>query len=734
LAQYQVGFQTTIYDWSKTNWVLKADPTWNTFATNLPVGPNGMTIRVNSQGLFDVVDPTSGTSTSTSVTSSASSSVFGQAVTFTAVVNPTTPVAGTPTGPVTFRDGNNILGTGTLDSTGTATFSTSALGVGTHTITASYGGDSTFATSSTQTSQRVSQLTTAVALNSPGSPSVFSQLVTFTAIVSANAPGSGIPTGTVTFLDGSTALGTGTLDSTGKATFSTSALGVGSHTITATFGGDANSAASSSGQITQGVTQAPTITTAVSSASPSLLGQLVTFTATVNGNFSVTPSGVVTFFDGSTALGSGTLDSAGKAVFSTSALSTGSHTITVSYAGSVSFSTSSAQITQTVSQSQATSTTLTSSANPSVFGQSVTFTATVSAGGSLVTSGAVTFLDGSTLLGTGSLNSSGVAKFSTSILVAGNHTITATYGGSTAFAASVGQLTQAVNLASTSASVTSASTSVYGQLVTIAATITTMAPGSGIPTGTVTFLDGSTVLGTGTVNSSGKATFSTSTLTAGKHKISVSYGGSADSAVSTASMTQTVKQPATTTTVTSSASKSVYGQAVTFTARVSSSWAVATGSVVFMNGKTILGKVTLDSTGRATLTTAALGIGSHTITVSYAATTNFGGSSSSMTQTVNKASTLATLTSSAATSVFGQSVTFTVVVTSVAPGTGIPTGKVTFMNGSTVLGTVVLDATGKATFTTSALSIGSHSISVSYAGNANDAASTGILSQLTTAS
>jgi hypothetical protein len=58
LAQYQVGFQTTIYDWSKTNWVLKADPTWNTFATNLPVGPNGMTIRVNSQGLFDVVDPT----------------------------------------------------------------------------------------------------------------------------------------------------------------------------------------------------------------------------------------------------------------------------------------------------------------------------------------------------------------------------------------------------------------------------------------------------------------------------------------------------------------------------------------------------------------------------------------------------------------------------------------------------------------------------------------------------
>ena len=81
---------------------------------------------------------------------------------------------------------------------------------------------------------------------SSANPSVFGQSVTFTATVTANAPGSGTPTGTVTFMDGSTTLGTGTLNGSGVATFSTSGLSVGSHSITAVYGGDTDFTTSTS--------------------------------------------------------------------------------------------------------------------------------------------------------------------------------------------------------------------------------------------------------------------------------------------------------------------------------------------------------------------------------------------------------------------------------------------------------------------------------------------------------
>src|SRR5439155_25093370 len=82
--------------------------------------------------------------TTTGVTSSARQSVSGQAVTFTATVKAQSTGAGTPTGTVTFKDGPSILGTGTLDGSGQARFTISTLAVGSHSITASYGGDATF--------------------------------------------------------------------------------------------------------------------------------------------------------------------------------------------------------------------------------------------------------------------------------------------------------------------------------------------------------------------------------------------------------------------------------------------------------------------------------------------------------------------------------------------------------------------------------------------------------------
>src|SRR6185369_8936805 len=119
-----------------------------------------------------------------------------------------------------------------------ATFSTSALSVGGHTITAVYEGDNNFATStSSELLQTVSQAGTETALDSSDNQSAFGQSVTFTATVTATEPGDGTPTGTLTFKEGGAALGTGTLSS-GSATFSTSTLSIGDHTVTAVYEGD----------------------------------------------------------------------------------------------------------------------------------------------------------------------------------------------------------------------------------------------------------------------------------------------------------------------------------------------------------------------------------------------------------------------------------------------------------------------------------------------------------------
>jgi Bacterial Ig-like domain (group 3)/Putative Ig domain len=125
------------------------------------------------------------TPTVTALTSSANPSTTGQSVTFSVVVS--SGAAGTPTGTVTFMDDTTTLGTSTLDATGTATFATSGLAAGTHSITAAYGGDAVFAASS---SAILSQMVTGPAdftlSTQPGSATIQAgQTATFTITASA---------------------------------------------------------------------------------------------------------------------------------------------------------------------------------------------------------------------------------------------------------------------------------------------------------------------------------------------------------------------------------------------------------------------------------------------------------------------------------------------------------------------------------------------------------------------
>jgi hypothetical protein len=269
------------------------------------------------------------------------------------------------------------------------------------------------------------------------------QTVTLTAAVSSQSS-TNIPTGPVTFLNGSTSLGTATLDASGVATFNTTALPVGADSITASYGGDSSDTASTSEAVTVTIATGLSVTNTVLTASAATINpdQSVTFTATVSPQTgSTVATGTVTFLDGSTSLGSAQLNASGVATFSTTTLAAGMHSITASYSGdSKNAGSVSAAVSVTVTAAPtgvATKTALTASATQVTAGQSVTFTATVTPqSGSGVPTGTVTFLDGSTSLGTGPLNASGVATFSTTTLAAGSQSITASYGGDTNNAAS----------------------------------------------------------------------------------------------------------------------------------------------------------------------------------------------------------------------------------------------------------------------------------------------------------
>jgi hypothetical protein len=172
-----------------------------------------------------------------------------------------------------------------------------------------------------------------------------------------------------------------------------------------------------------------TVVALASSANPSSYAQPVTFTATATSGVGIIPTGVVNFNDGSTTIGSGTLNASGVATFSTSSLAVGTHSMVAAYLGdSNNPSANSPPLSQVVSRA-ATTTTVTSSLNPSTYGKPVRFTAAVSFSNGTPPNGeSVDFHDGQTELGTGTL-SNGTATFATPKLRAGVHHIWASYAG-----------------------------------------------------------------------------------------------------------------------------------------------------------------------------------------------------------------------------------------------------------------------------------------------------------------
>jgi hypothetical protein len=288
-------------------------------------------------------------STAVAVSTSTDPSVSGQKVTITATVMDLSPASGTPTGTVTFMDGATTLGMVVLTG-GKATLIRYALIAGSHAISVSFAGNANFqGSASVILTQTVNPDSTTISVVSSVQPSVYGQEVIFSATVNPTSPGSGVPTGTMTFMDGTITLGTAVF-SFGIATLTRFALNAGSHAISVKYGGDANFSASSSATLTQSISTSGTSTFVTSSANPSLFGQAVTFTATMSPIMPGTgkPTGLVIFEDGSTTLGTAIVHS-GNATFAISSLALGAHSLTAFYSGDANFrSSNSAKLTQTV--------------------------------------------------------------------------------------------------------------------------------------------------------------------------------------------------------------------------------------------------------------------------------------------------------------------------------------------------------------------------------------------------
>ncbi len=475
--------------------------------------------------------------TATTLASTPEPSTFGQPVTFTAAV---TSASGPPTGTVVFTDTSTstTLGSVALIS-GTASISVSSLATGSHSITATYEGSATFSPStSAPLSQSVKIATTTTSLTSSPNPAATSKSVTFTATVTSQYGGAA--TGSVTFLSGSQTLGTATL-SGNRAILTTSFATAGTYSISAKYSGDNNNTGSTSSTLSQVITVATT-TTLVSSLNPSLIAQAVTFTATVSSTAGAPPNGeIVTFYNASAVLGTAPL-SVGVASLTTSSLLAGIYTITAAYDGDSTFAASTSpglrQVVNSTTKS-GTATTLISSLNPSIYGQKVVWTATVTTSGPVPPTGKVNFSWNGNSIGTASLNATGVATLTRSALNADTYPLTAVYQGDTNNLASRSPvLIQVVTETTSSAALTSSpNPSTAGEAVTFTATIKSPTIAA---TGPVTFSAGKTVLGTAQL-ANGKATFTISTLPVGTTTVTANYYGDSNISGSSASATESVQ-------------------------------------------------------------------------------------------------------------------------------------------------------------------------------------------------
>ena len=460
----------------------------------------------------------------------------------------------------------------------------------------------------------------------------------------------------------------------------------------------------------------PTVTLAVSS-NPAAMGQPLAITVTVSG-----PSGPGTGSVQLTAhsspygtnysLVSGTVtipipDASHGVPDSSNIFFVGPNTVGVLYSGDTNYLAKFANTDISVIPG------LVISPTAVVYGQAVTYTATVGQGDT----GGVTFFDGTTnLTPTPAPITGNTAQYAPPLPIAtGTHTITAVYNG-----ISSNPTLLAVGRALTT---TGLSYVQNGTSVVLTATVKPVAPGSGAPSGTVQFFNGNTLMGTVTVAGSqaqlGASNFAGTVL--------ASYSGDGNFAASASpgvSISAVPPPGQVNLTVTSGPNPSTLGQPVTISAGLTlvSGTTQPGGTITFFDGPNSLGTV---GVGSASITVTGLAVGGHTISAQYSGDTTYPGASAATGQFVNRIPTTLSVSGPSGPIKSTDPVTFAAQIAPSPPqGVAAPTGQVTFSDGANTLGSVAVSG-GSASLTVPGLDPGVHGISASYSGDKNWIGSSG---------
>lgn len=712
-----------------------------TYTTNaLPGGLHGFFGTYNGDSTYAVSTTNTDTATIQPEAAAISGGTSGNAfvgLTVPVMVLVTSPSGiGTPSGSVTVNPYGTALGqtsfTGTLQQqtpgTAVASVTVPATNAGAFTFQASCTSDVNFSCSQPASfNVTIGKGTPAFTLKQTGTASA----ATLTATASAPAGAATTvvaPTGSVQFLDNGTAIGNALLAS-GVATY-TGALGGGSaHIVTANYIGDGNyNAATATANATAKVT--PTVLLTVITAGSSLSATV----APPSGTTAV-PTGTVQFLLGTTSLGTGTVTN-GVATFSGTY---GSGLLTAVYQGDTNFLTATSNVIDTTKVTPTV--TLTKTASSATAG-TVGLSAAVTSTSTKTPTGAVTFLDGSKTIGTGTL-SGGVATFTGALASAARglrplavvtHTLTASYAGDTNFNAAVSNAVSAdaaTALISTTTALTSSSgyTGPFGTSFTFNVVVTPasyIASGAS-PSGTVTISDATGVVGTGTL-SSGSASIVISNLSVGPHALIASYGGDSSYAASASSpaVNVTIAAVAATIAATVTPSGSIpygYDGNLNVTVTASAGTSGPSGTVIAtINGSNYTG--TLSPTAGSLVSTASIAFpvpppGTYTISVTCGAGITCT-TPATVKLTTTKGFTRTTLTNVVTSPQAGVATTLTATVANTGTGSGRYTygGTVTFYAGNKVLGTSTV-ANGTATANVIYISATSQSVYAVYSGDTN---------------
>ncbi len=624
---------------------------------------------------------------------------------------------GVLSGTVTFSEGLIHLGTSPIDGSGHAAFNVSTLSTGSHSIVASYSGNTNYAASTSAIMVEVVQSTaTTTTLTSAMTTTLSGQAAVFTIAVNS---ATGIPSGNVMIDDGAVSIGQVQVNAQGVATFSLATLGVGTHSLTAAYVGNGNYNPSTSSALQHSVVLATSSLTLAGPSAAVNAGSTFVAMSTLSSN-GVAPTGVLTLRNGGTTIATQSVTADGTFTFPNLSFGVGTYQLTALYSGDANNAAASSSAVNVIVQLAPTATSLISSTNPVTVGQSASFTAMVT-GGSSIPTGSIIFTDGTVVLGSSLVSTNGSAVLNISTLTFGVHLIAATYEGDTNHALSTSTVLseRVVEPAIVSLS-SSANPSIFGAGVLYMIKVTGV--GAQIPTGTVIFRDGSSILGTSVVDGSGMATLQNTSLMVVSHTISVSYSGDTNYSVASATLIQTVQSATTQITLASSSNPAIYATPLTFAATVIDNGGIATGSVAFTDGGVLIGSALLNSSGVAALTLSTLTPGTHAVVANYAGDSNISASSSTPEVVAVKQLTSIALASSANPTMTLSSIVLAANVRN--SGVGQATGTVIFTDGSTQLGTAILNASGVASLTVPLLSAGNHSLLADYAGDSENFAST----------